>query len=116
MILQPRDERLLSELRMMRVMDREQARRTAPFSSVRRTNTRLLALTRAGVLRRSFIGAVGAGRRALYRLSNDRARTSPAFLAHQLTLNEVYLRFHAAQEGIKLKAWKIFSQPLVNAG
>jgi Replication-relaxation len=116
LILQPRDQHLLSELRTLRVVDREQARRVASFASVRRTNARLLLLTRAGFLRRSFIGSVGAGRRALYRLPSDRARTSPAFLAHQLALNDVYLRMKGADaEGVRLQVWRTFAQPVASS-
>src|ERR1035438_1909447 len=66
MIVQPRDLQLLRELGVMRVLDREQARIVAGFQSTTRANTRLLALTRAGLLRRFFLGS-GGGRKALYR-------------------------------------------------
>src|ERR1039458_5972221 len=68
MIVQPRDLQLLRELSVMRVLDREQAKIVAGFQSTTRANTRLLALTRAGLLRRFFLGS-GGGRKALYALS-----------------------------------------------
>lgn len=110
LILQPRDELLLSALCELRVVDREQAQKLAGLSSIRRANARLLALTRAGFLRRSFIGHAGHGRRALYRLPRDRARASPLFLEHQLALNDVYLCLRAA-DGIQLRTWRTFGAP-----
>src|SRR5437870_2932777 len=68
-VLQPRDRKLLEELSVMRVIDREQAKTVAGFGSTTRANTRLLALTEAGYLRRSFVGTILSGRKAVYRLS-----------------------------------------------
>src|ERR1039457_1587009 len=68
LIVQPRDLELLRELAVMRVADREQVKIAAGFGSTTRVNTRLLALTRAGLLRRFFLGS-GGGRKALYALS-----------------------------------------------
>ncbi len=65
LILQDRDRRLFAELGVMRVVDRDQAMRVAGFQSVTRANSRLLALTRAGFLRRFFLGTVGGARKAL---------------------------------------------------
>ena len=56
----------LAELAVMRVVDREQAKIVAGFGSTTRANARLLALTRAGLLRRFFLGTTGAGQKALY--------------------------------------------------
>jgi hypothetical protein len=67
-MIQPRDLDLLRELAVMRVADREQVKVAAGFGSTTRVNTRLLALTRAGLLRRFFLGS-GGGRKALYALS-----------------------------------------------
>ena len=58
-VVQPRDRRLLEELATMRVIDREQAKQAAGFTSTSRVNARLLALTGAGLLRRFFIGTIG---------------------------------------------------------
>ncbi len=106
MIVQPRDIALLQECSVMRVMDRAQAMLAGSFGSVMRVNTRLLALTRAGLLRRFFIGSDG-GRKAIYALSPKGAQLAEVplrgprrkqnemlvadfFVQHQLSLNEVY--------------------------
>ncbi len=113
LILQPRDQKLLAALRILRVVDREQAERIAGYRSLRRANTRLLALSRSGFLRRSFIGAIGSGRRALYRLPGDRARLNPSFLEHQLLINRVYLRLReSSAEGVRLSSWRSFARPI----
>src|SRR6266487_1550579 len=62
LVVQPRDRKLLEELAVMRVVDREQAKIVAGFGSTTRANTRLLALTRAGLLRRFFLSS----RKSLY--------------------------------------------------
>jgi len=110
-MVQERDLVLLSQLWIMHVADREQLMVTAGFTSITRINTRLLALVRAGILRRFFIGCDG-GRKALYALSAKGAqligmprrgprRSQDEFLVadfsvlHQLAINNVYcnLRF-----------------------
>lgn len=100
LILQPRDKRLLVQLRQLKLIDRGQAARIAPFTSSSRAKARLLALVRAGYLNRFFVGTIAGGRRAIYYLPGtrrDRGRkelTSPkteAFVEHQLAVNEVYL-------------------------
>ena len=48
MIVQDRDRHLLREFAVMRVIDREQAKRVAGFGSTTRANCRLLAMSRAG--------------------------------------------------------------------
>ena len=105
-VLQARDRQLLQELAVMRVVDREQAKIVAGFGSTTRANVRLLALTRAGLLRRFFLGA-GAGRKALYAMSakgaqlvgvpmrgprrqSDEVLVADFFVQHQLTVNEIY--------------------------
>ena len=93
----------------MRVIDREQAKCVAGFRSTTRANCRLLALTRAGLLRRFFLGT--DGRSASKRSMRSRAkapqlagvalpRTAPSrtdeilvadfFVMHQLAINEMY--------------------------
>ena len=57
LMVQARDLTLFKELAVMRVVDREAAKIVAGFGSTTRANTRLLALTRAGLLRRFFIGS-----------------------------------------------------------
>ena len=70
LVVQPRDMKLLGELAIMRVVDREQAKIVAGFGSTTRANARLLALTRAGLLRRFFLGS----RKSLYALSEKGAQ------------------------------------------
>ena len=107
-VLTARDRKLLAELTVMRVIDRELAKAAAPFGSTTRANARLLALTQAGYLRRSFVGTITGGRKAVYRLSNKgiavgsaesgrgpnrppKSSYSEPFLDHQVRINEVYV-------------------------
>ena len=106
-IVQERDRHILRELAVTRVIDREQAKRLAGFRSIPCVNARLLALSRAGLLRRFFLGTVGGARKALYALSPDgaklvgvpyrgpRRKREETLIAdfsvfHQLRINEVY--------------------------
>ena len=131
-ILQPRDLRLLRELAVMRVFDREQAKIVAGFGSTTRANTRLLALVRAGLLRRFFLGS-GGGRRALYALSSKGAQAvevpvrgprrpqdallvADYFVGHQLAVNAIYcgLKFGAIPiPRVTFHRWLSFSEPVV---
>jgi hypothetical protein len=89
----------------MRVMDREQAKIAGGFHSTTRANARLLALTKAGFLKRAFLGS----RKAVYWLAptssqqrstqKDLTPREPGslFLRHRLEINAVYLRLkHSA--------------------
>ena len=106
-IVQDRDIRLLRELANLRVVDREQAKIAAGFGSTTRANTRLLALTQAGLLRRFFLGTVRGARKALYahspkgaalagvpyrgpRRGRDETLAADFFVSHQLHVNDVY--------------------------
>src|SRR5215813_7584618 len=106
-VLQPRDERLLRELVVMRVVDREHAKVVAGFQSTTRANARLLALTNAGLLKRFFQGTTAGGKKALYSLSakgsqlvgtanrgvryeKDELLVANFFVAHQMAVNEIY--------------------------
>jgi Replication-relaxation len=106
-VIQERDRQLLRELSNLRVLDREQAKIVAPFHSTTRANSRLLALTNAGLLRRFFLGTSGGGQKALYALSPEGARivdvpyrgprrgrdevlVADLFVTHQLSINEIY--------------------------
>ncbi len=94
-ILTARDRHLLAELQVLRIVDREQAALFAPFTSTTRANARLLALTRARFLKRTFIGTIKGGRKALYSLPGTR-RANPAHenaIAHQLAVNQLYYAF-----------------------
>ena len=106
-VLQARDRVLLSELDVMRVIDRELAKIVAGFNSTSRANARLLALTQAGYLRRWFTGSIAGGRKAVYALSKlsttvgsnssgsvprllGKASYGGLFLEHQLHVNQIY--------------------------
>jgi len=129
--VQPRDLELLREVGIMRVGDRDQLKVAAGFHSTTRINTRLLALTRAGLLRRFFIGA-GSGRKALYALSQkggqlvnlplrgprrrqDELLVADFFVLHQLAVNGVYcdLKFgEALPQEIQFMNWMAFFAPI----
>jgi len=131
-VLQDRDRRLLRELAVMRVIDREQAKCVAGFGSTPRVNSRLLGLTRAGLLRRFFLGTRGGGQKALYALSQAGAKLIDApfrgprkaqnevlvadfFITHQLSINEVYcsLKFKPTLGTVaKFGKWLSFYDPV----
>jgi hypothetical protein len=131
-IVQERDRHLLAELAVMRVVDREQAKRVAGFNSTTRANCRLLALTRAGLLRRFFLGTVGGARKALYALSpkgaelvavpyrgprrrRDETLITDFFVMHQLRVNEVYITVKYAPipvPHVAFTRWAAFYKPL----
>ena len=132
-IVQPRDLRLLHELAVMRVADREQVKIACGFGSTTRVNARLLALTLAGLLRRFFLGS-GGGRKAVYALSQKGAQFAQVplrgprrrqnetliadfFVQHQLSVNEIYctLKFGAIPvPGIRFVNWLAFHEPLIS--
>jgi hypothetical protein len=98
--VQDRDRRLFEALEQLVIVDREQAQVLAPFTSVPRANARLLALTRAGLLHRSFIPAGDFGRKAVYRLPKASGRRLiEARIAHQLALNRVFLWLKSQTSG-----------------
>jgi hypothetical protein len=131
-IVQERDRHLLRELSVMRVIDREQAKQVAGFGSTTRANCRLLALSRAGLLRRMFLGTVGGARKALYSLSTDGAQlvgvpfrgprrkldetlVADFFVMHQLRINDLYCTLKYAPvpaPGAKFVRWLSFYEPL----
>lgn len=98
LVLQERDLRLLEALETLRAIDREQAKIVGGFRSTTRANTRLLALTRAGFLRRAFLGnrqavywlASTSGQQASTRELTRREPTS-LYLRHRLEINKVHL-------------------------
>jgi len=134
LIVQQRDRQLLRELGTMRVIDREQAQVVAGFHSVRRGNDRLLALTRAGLLRRIFIPNSAVGQKALYTLSpkgaalvgarlpglplrQSRFGASP-FLLHRLAINDFYLTVKyrpLPNADMRMARWISFREPLTPA-
>ena len=128
LVVQPRDKQLQCELGVMRVINREQAKIVAGFGSTTRANARLLALTRAGLLRRFFLG----NRKALYALSEKGAQLAGVplrgprrrqnetlvadfFVEHQLAVNEVYcaLKYGAIPvAGVSFRRWLAFHEPI----
>src|SRR6266571_4839291 len=132
LVLQERDRRLLRELSIMRIIDREQAKSVAGFGSTTQVNARLLRLTRAGLLRRFFLGTKGGGQKALYALSasgaklvdvpfrglrhrSDEVLIADFFVAHQLAINEVYcnLKFQPIPiPEARFEKWRSFYEPL----
>ncbi len=134
-VLQHRDLRLLSELGVMRIIDREMAKIVAGFGSTTSANTRLLELTRAGFLRQFFIGSIAHGRKAIYTLSpkgsdvvnaklggihraSGRLVVGDVFVEHQTGINEIYLSFkHRPLPGsnIQLRRWIPFRHPISEA-
>jgi len=129
--IQERDRSLLTELAIFRVMDREQAKLIAGFGSTTRVNTRLLALTRAGLLKRAFVGTSAGGRKALYSVApkgaallgepirglnrpSDAILVGDLFIEHQLAVNAVLLAFkhQKARDGIQFRRYAVFSAPL----
>lgn len=130
-VLQPRDEGLLRELSVMRVVDRNQAKLVAGFGSDTRTNVRLLQLTKGNYLRRFFWGTVGGARKALYSLaprgaaivgspdrgprrSRDQMLAADFFSLHQLEINEVYIavKYKPLPAGVSFIGWLSFYEPL----
>jgi len=131
MVIQERDRHLLRELAVMRVIDREQAKIVARFGSTTRVNTRLLRLTRAGLLRRFFMGTTAGGAKALYSLSakgaqavdvplrglqrrNDETLVADFFVQHQLAINELYcsLKYGALPPEFAFGRWISFTESL----
>jgi hypothetical protein len=128
LVVQQRDLKLHRELAVMGVVDREQAKIVAGFGSTTRANTRLLALTRAGLLRRFFL----SGGKSLYALSKkgaqlagvplrgprrkqDETLVADFFIEHQLAINNIYcaLKFGATPvSGVRFRCWLAFHEPI----
>jgi hypothetical protein len=122
---------LLRQLWIMHVADRVQLMIAGGFMSITRINARLLALTRAGLLRRFFIGS-GGGRKALYALSTkgaqlinvprrgprrrqDELLVADLSVLHQLAINGVYctLKFNKIPlPHVQFANWTAFTEPL----
>ncbi|MCI0721094.1 MAG: replication-relaxation family protein [Acidobacteria bacterium] len=133
-VIQDRDRRLLRELAVMRVIDREQAKCVAGFRSTTRANWRLLVLTNAGLLRRFFLGTSGGGKKALYALSpqganlvnapfrgprrrQDEILVADFFVAHQLQINQVFCQVKYRPIPIpesRFVRWVSFHEPLTS--
>lgn len=131
LIVQPRDRQLFEEFAILRVIDREQAKIVAGFGSTTRANARLLALFRAGLLRRFFL----ASGKALYVLSDKGARlanvplrsprrrtdevlVADLFIEHQLAVNGVYcaMKYRAIPvAGVQFQRWFAFHEPITKS-
>jgi protein involved in plasmid replication-relaxation len=134
-VLQDRDRHLLSELSVMRIIDRESAKTVAGFRSTRRANARLLLLTQAGLLRRFFVGSIAHGRKAVYTLTSKgtnlvsailgginrasgRLIVGDAFVEHQASINEVYVAVKyrsLPSTNSRLARWYTFREPISEA-
>lgn len=131
-VIQERDRELLRELGHLRVIDREQAKIVGGFGSTTRVNARLLALTRAELLKRFFLGTSFGGAKALYTLSGKGARlvgvplrgphrrkdetvATDFTVQHQLTVNEMYctLKRGGLPQGIQFRKWESFFGPII---
>ena len=131
LVLQERDRRLLVELATMRLIDRELAKVAVGFRSTTRANTRLLKLTRAGLLNRFFVGSVAAGRKAIYTLSkrggvlaeteyrpisrsHGKTLVGDLYVDHQMHINEVYCtaKFRPLPIDARFVGWRVFHAPL----
>ena len=131
-IVTGRDRELFRALAITRVLDADQVRAVCGFTSLRRTNRRLLKLVRAGFLKRWFVGTSSGGQRALYGLSRQGANligestqglipwkqdaliTSSQFLNHQQAVNEIFLlaRFRQLPPGFSCERWERPRLPL----
>jgi len=132
LVVQTRDRHLLRELSLMRVIDREQAKMVGGFPSIRLVNRRLLALTRAGLLKRFFIGTETGWKKSLYSLSPSGAKlvqvpyrsprrrpdemlTIDFAVYHQLGINEIYcaLRYQPVPlADTRLVRWEVSQSPI----
>ncbi|MGA2005708.1 MAG: replication-relaxation family protein [Terriglobales bacterium] len=133
LVLQDRDRHLLRELAGLRIIDREQAKLIAGLGSTTRANARLLALTRAGLLKRYFLGTAGPGQKALYGISRkgavignapyrglqrraDEPIIADLFVLHQLAVNDLYCSLKYVPiplPGVTFQRWVHFFQPIV---
>jgi len=131
-VLQERDRHLLRELAVMRVADRELVKCVTGFRSTTKVNERLLALTRAGLLRRFFQGSAAGGKKALYALSlrgaqlvgapyrgprrsRDEFLVADFFVTHQLEINRIYvaLKYQPIPAGgAEFVRWAGFSESI----
>lgn len=115
LVLQARDRALLSVVEAVGVLDREQAKLAGPFNSTTRANARLLALTKAGLLGRTFLGTIAGGRKAVYvPPGRKRGAAAAVHLEHQLMVAGIYHAFRSCSQvldrGIE---WQTFTAPLL---
>ena len=130
-LVQPRERVLFLALVLLRFVDCCQAMAVAGFRSVTRANARLLLLTKAGLLRRTFVGTINSGRKAIYALSETGAllvgvdyssikrsshqlRLGDFYYEHQLKLNDIYIKLKYPQLPLPatLLLWRAFARPI----
>jgi hypothetical protein len=133
-VLQDRDRLLLSELGVMRIIDREMTKVIGRYGTTTQVNKRLLELTNVGLLRRYFVGTIHSGRKAVYTLSpkgtdalaaqfggisrpQGKLVTGDRFVEHQTAINEIYLavKYKSLPTGARLIRWHIFRQSISEA-
>lgn len=134
-ILQPRDQQLLSTVGHIRLVDREMAQVILNIPSIRNTNKRLLELTRSGLLSRYFIGTIAGGRKAIYTLSpkgaelaqadyrgikrrSDETLVGDLFVQHQLEISFFFVALHFQPipiPAVRLIRWLTFYEPPVKS-
>ena len=127
-----RDLLILRTLGVTRVLKVDQVMTVAGFTSIRRTNRRLLKLVHSGFLKRWFVGTASGGQKAIYGLSTpgatligeprqgliswrqDSLITTSQFLAHQQAVNAVFIqaRFRPLPSGLSCERWMTFREPL----
>jgi hypothetical protein len=100
----------------MKVFDRDQAQEIAGYSSLRRTNERLLELVRSGLLRPIRFGSGEPAAYTLPGLALQQRGDIPTtlFLRHRLAVNSIYLgaKYRALPESARLVRWVYFEQTL----
>jgi hypothetical protein len=118
-LVQARDRQLLDAVLKLGAVDRDHAKILGPFGSTTRANARLLSLTQAGLLARTYVGTINGGRRAVY-LPPGRRRASAsgrasawAVVEHQLAVAEIYVAFCRVRLFGERPDWQTFSQPLL---
>ena len=122
-VLQLRDRKLLELLENVRLLDRELISELCGFSSKTRANARLHALTKAGLLKRRFLGTISGGRRAVYMLPGRNAPqpragvASSAHAYHDLEVSRVYAairRLTTLSTTVEFREWRLFDRAVVS--
>jgi hypothetical protein len=130
-IVTPRDLHLFRESTTAKLVDRDMVRSIAGIRSINSANERLVALHRAGLLRRYFIGTEAGGRKALYTLSpksaalighksfwkfqrpENQVLVGDAFVAHQSAVNWVWIAAkYKTTPDMEFLRWLSFDSPI----
>jgi len=114
--LEDRDRRLLEELEVMRLINRDQAKLIGGFTSIRRTNVRLLSLVRAGILKQVPLarGEPNGYMRSGMPVPKKPGEPPTLFARHQLAVGAIYLlvKYGPVPGGLQLRRWVRFDQSL----